>query len=52
MINTVFPHQEIGNKLTYDRDFSHESFFQKKISSEGVTNAWCDKKVEVKTALG
>ena len=28
-INTVFSHQEIGNKLTFDRDLAMKAFFQK-----------------------
>ncbi len=28
-INTVFSHQETGNKITFDRDISMESFFKK-----------------------
>jgi deoxyribodipyrimidine photo-lyase len=28
-IKTVFSHQEIGNKITYDRDISMQEFFQK-----------------------
>jgi deoxyribodipyrimidine photo-lyase len=29
-IKTVFSHQEIGNKITYDRDITMQDFFQKK----------------------
>ena len=29
-IKTVFSHQEIGNKITFDRDISMEDFFKKK----------------------
>lgn len=28
-INTVFSHQEIGNKITFDRDIAMQEFFQK-----------------------
>jgi hypothetical protein len=49
----------LPSSLWYKHGFSHkklvissptefELFFKKTISSEGVTNSWCDKRIEVR----
>jgi deoxyribodipyrimidine photo-lyase len=40
-INTVFSHQEIGNKCTFDRDLTMKGFQNNKINWK-ESNAWCD----------
>jgi deoxyribodipyrimidine photo-lyase len=49
-IKTVFSHQEIGNKITFDRDM--HGFFKKQYQLERVTNAWCNQEIKIKGNIG
>jgi deoxyribodipyrimidine photo-lyase len=52
-IKTVFSHQEIGNKITYNRDIEMSDFFQKNaIHLERISNARSDSQTKIETRLG
>jgi deoxyribodipyrimidine photolyase len=52
-IQNVFSHQEIGNKLTYDRDIAVQHFCKQNLyNMEGIPTTWCYPKIKIKKQLG